>query len=104
MPRKQRKNTSIVAPPPPPKMSSSTSMMDSLKQGFGFGAGIEMAKSLVGSIFPREESKTYPIQDKDNANDECKHLKSYMVECMSFQDGFCDEEIDTYRKCIRERN
>ena len=104
MSRKQRKNTSIVAPPPPTTKPSTTSMMDSLKQGFGFGAGIEMARSLIGSIFPKEESKLYLTQDKDNANEECKHLKRHMVECMSFQDGFCDEEINAYRKCIKERN
>ena len=103
MSRKQRKSTSIT-PPPPKTKSSTTSMMDSLKQGFGFGAGIEMARSLIGSIFSKEESLASPIQDKDSISEECKPLMRYIIECKCFQDGFCDEEINAYRKCIKERN
>lgn len=103
MSRKQRKSTSITPPPPPTTKSSTTSIMDSLKQGFGFGAGIEMARSLIGSIFPKEESVASPIQDKDSISEECKPLMRYIIECKCFQDGFCGEEINAYIKCIKEK-
>ena len=80
MVRKQRKHsTSVLQTPPPPKppvkasrVSSSPSMLDSLKQGFGFGAGIEMARGIIGSIFPKEEPKAYSFQDNDIISEECK--------------------------------
>ena len=113
MGRKQRKHsTSVLSRPPPPKppvkarsASSSPSMLDSLKQGFGFGAGIEMARGIIGSIFPKEEPKAYSGEDNNIISEECKPMMRSMIECMKGDDdAFCEEEIQSYKQCIKERS
>lgn len=113
MVRKQRKHsTSVLPTPPPPKppvkasrVSSSPSMLDSLKQGFGFGAGIEMARGIIGSIFPKEEPKAYSFQDNDVISEECKPMMRSMIECMkNNNDAFCDAEIQSYKQCIKDKS
>ncbi len=113
MGRKQRKHsTSVLSRPPPPKppvkarsASRSPSMLDSLKQGFGFGAGIEMARGIIGSIFPKEESKAYSGEDNNIISEECNPMMRSMIECMkNDDDAFCEEEIQSYKQCIKERS
>ena len=111
MGRKQRKHTTSVLRPPPPKppvkeksASSSPSILDSLKQGFGFGAGIEMARGIIGYIFPKEEPKAYSFQDNDIISEECKPMMRSMIECVkNNNDAFCDAEIQSYKQCIKEK-
>ena len=113
MVRKQRKHsTSVLPKPPPPKppvkarsISNSPSMLDSLKQGFGFGAGLEMARGIIGSIFPKEEAKAYSYEDNNIISEECKPMMCSMIECMKKEDtSFCEEEIQSYKQCIKEKS
>lgn len=98
-----RKQRSIVSPPPPANPSG-PSMLDSVKQGIGLGTGVEMARGLIGSIFPKEETTAYPFQDKNSINEECKTFMRSMTKCMSDDGVFCDEEINAYKKCIKEKS
>lgn len=85
------KQKSITSP-------SSHSIFDSVKQGFGFGTGIEVAKGMVSSIIPKGETQTHTDQDE-----KCKPFMHSMRECMMYDHiEYCYEEINAYKKCINK--
>ena len=101
-------------PPPPPSPSrgdsvsfakqptvanNSPSMLDSLKHGFGFGAGAEIARTAIRSVFPSQET-SYIAEDSDRIKEECKVHLYDMITCMKDKETFeCEDEIQTYKLC-----
>lgn len=106
------KHKSSPPPPPPspsqsdsvsftkqPTLANSPSMVDSLKHGFGFGAGAEIARTAIRSVFPSQET-SYIAEDSDRIKDECKVHLYDMITCMKDKETFeCEDKIQTYKLC-----
>lgn len=109
------KHTSKTTPPPPPPspsqkesvpipkqiptVSNGPSMLDSLKHGFGFGAGAEIARTAIRSVFPSQEV-SYVAEDSNHIKEECKVYLHNMITCMKDKESFeCEDEIQAYKTC-----
>lgn len=73
----------------------------SMKQGFGFGAGSAIAHRIFGAS-PMIMSQTAAPSDKKN-EDPCEKERSAFETCMKTKsaDDFCGEQQMSYTQCLR---
>ena len=118
--------SSSSSPPPPPiptssKMplpntsssnsNSSGGIFDSIKQGLGFGVGVEASRHLVNGVLgpiastPPSFSSSLNASNKDNEDElkeDCIPEKREAYTCIMEEDVYsCNELINDYKICVK---
>ena len=75
--------------------SSSSTIIDSLKQGFGFGMGSEIGRKGINTIINNVTEPSTPIPSA------CEHFIDKYTECMKHNkyDTYCQNESDLLNEC-----
>jgi hypothetical protein len=83
-----------------PKTSFASDLFASITQGFGFGAGSSIARSIFGG-------NKIEIENKDNSNEKnftsqvCEREKNLYRECLIRDVFVCTELHKNYEDCVR---
>lgn len=107
-----RRNYTTTAPQPtrpanPPMAttaSSGPSMMDTVKQGFGLGVGLEAARAAVGGLTGMFSSNkevqpmpaNQPLQQQDHS---CEGIVKALEKCQAETPDHCQPLMDLLKKC-----
>jgi hypothetical protein len=107
-----RRNYTTTAPQPtrpanPPMAttaSSGPSMMDSMKQGFGLGVGLEAARAAVGGLTGmlssnKEEQPIVTNQPLQQQNNSCEGIVKALEKCQAETPDQCQPLLDLLKKC-----
>lgn len=83
-----------------PFSSTTPSLMDSLKQGFGFGMGAELGRKGVDAMISGVTETSQPQTES------CQELMDKFAECMRHNQylTFCQNENEMYEKCKNKIN
>jgi len=96
-----QKNTtenSYIKPIATNTQSQSNSIMDSVKQGFGFGVGSEIARKGVDAI-------TKSIANNEKVVDmNCDNLQEEYIQCIKeyHMIHFCEDKYKMYEQCKKK--
>jgi hypothetical protein len=76
----------------------SNSIMDSIKQGFGFGVGSEIGRKGIDAI-TSSLSKNNNMVDKN-----CEKIQEEYIDCIRKNQmvDVCEEKYETYEKCKKQ--
>ena len=89
-----------------PRTSMGGAFSESIKQGFGFGAGSAVAHNAIGSLFNngRRENEQYSQEEPQKIANPCKEEYLTVKQCFmnsTFNKMYqCDEELARLQVCM----
>jgi hypothetical protein len=89
----------VPAAPQPP------SFMQSVKEGFSFGAGAHVARHLVDRVLGSPTNPTAPSPQPPLTQPQCTFLQQEFDQCVRAHapDDMCQKEMDLLNKCLRQK-
>lgn len=101
----------VIKPSPPPAQTptySGPSMMDSIKQGFGLGVGLEAARAAVGGItnmVSGDKSSSSVVENRATITEKeksCDMIIKALEDCMTNTPNQCEPLLDLLKKCASQ--
>ena len=94
----KKKPDTISMKTQPIKPTQSSSMIESLKHGFGFGVGSEIGRKGIDAI-------TNTLTKQENAVDKnCNDIQEDYIQCIREYQmiHFCEEKYNAYENCKKQ--
>ena len=92
-------------PPMATTVSTGPSMMDTVKQGFGLGVGLEAARAAVGGLTgmlsSNKEEQPMPANQfqQQQQNNSCEGIVKALEKCQAETPNQCQPLLDLLKKC-----
>ena len=97
---------------PPMTTSQGPSMMDTVKQGFGLGVGLEAARAAIGgltSMVSGNSSEQTPVVNNQQQNNQpqmneksCEQIINALEKCQAETPNECNPLLDLLKKCVSQ--
>ena len=96
MPRRTSSAVTTPKPLPPSIQVQQPSLMQTVKEGFAFGAGSSIAHSLINRYFNNIGTPTEKVKPCES------YLQAY-DNCIINDTAYCGDKRDEYRRCMQEK-